>query len=136
MTAVLDPSAAIELIRKGKKADLIETYLLHSNLIISSDLYKAECANVLWKMAKAGMIKHEELSTLLEQCYKLVYSFVNIGENSTESLFEAVRLGHPVYDMLYFTLARRSGAIMLTMDQRLTKLCNENGIDCPLLNTI
>ena len=87
-------------------------------------------------MAKAGMIKQDELSTLLEQCYKLVYSFINIGENSTESLFEAIKLGHPVYDMLYFTLARRSGAIMLTMDQRLTKLCNENGIDCPLLNTI
>ena len=136
MTTVLDPSAAIELIRKGKKADLIETYLLHSNLIISSDLYKAECANALWKMAKAGMIKQDELSTLLEQCYKLVYSFVNIGENSTESLFEAVRLGHPVYDMLYFTLARRTGAIMLTMDQRLTKLCKESGIDCPLLDTI
>ena len=136
MTSVLDPSAAIELIRKGKKADLIETYLLHSNLIISSDLYKAECANVIWKMAKAGMIKHEELSTLLEQCYKLVYSFVNIGENSTEALFEATRMGHPVYDMLYFTLARRTGAILLTMNQRLTKLCNENGIDCPLLNTI
>ena len=136
MTAVLDASAAIELIRKAGKAELIETYLLHSNLIVSSELYKAECANALWKMAKAGMIKHEELSTLLEQCYKLVYSFVNIGENSTESLFEAIRLGHPVYDMLYFTLARRSGAIMLTMDQRLTKLCKENGIDCPLLNTI
>ena len=136
MTAVLDASAAIELIRKADKAELIETYLLHSNLIISSDLYKAECANALWKMAKAGMIKQDELSTLLEQCYKLVYSFVNIGENSTESLFEAIRLGHPVYDMLYFTLARRSGAIMLTMDQSLTKLCKENGIDCPLLNTI
>ena len=136
MTVVLDASAAIELIRKTEKAELIETYLLHSNLIVSSELYKAECANALWKMAKAGMIKHEELSTLLEQCYKLVYSFVNIGENSTESLFEAVRLGHPVYDMLYFTLARRTGAIMLTMDQRLTKLCNESGIDCPLLDTI
>ena len=136
MTAVLDASAAIELIRKTEKAELIETYLLHSNLIVSSELFKAECANALWKMAKAGMIKHEELSTLLEQCYKLVYSFVNIGENSTESLFEAVRLGHPVYDMLYFTLARRSGAIMLTMDRRLTKLCKESGIDCPLLDTI
>ncbi len=136
MTAVLDASAAIELIRKADKAELIETYLLHSNLIISSDLYKAECANALWKMAKAGMIKHDELSTLLEQCYKLVYSFVNIGENSTESLFEANRLGHPVYDMLYFTLARRTGAIMLTMDRRLTRLCKESGIDCPLIDTI
>ena len=136
MTAVLDASAAIELIRKTEKAELIETYLLHSNLIVSSELFKAECANALWKMAKAGMIKHEELSTLLEQCYKLVYSFVNIGENSTEALFEATRLEHPVYNMLYFTLARRTGAIMLTMDQRLTKLCKENGIDCPLLNTI
>jgi len=136
MTVVLDTSAAIELIRKKEKAGLIETYLRHSNLIISSDLYKAECANTIWKMAKAGMIKQDELSTLLEQCDKLVYSFIDIKENSAESLFEANRLGHPVYDMLYFTLARRTGATLLTMDRRLTKICKENGIDCPLLDTI
>ena len=136
MTVVLDTSAALELIRKKEKAELIETHLLHSNLIISSDIYKAECANAIWKMAKAGMIKQKELSTLLEQCNKLVYSFIDIRENGAESLFEATRLGHPVYDMLYFTLARRTGAILLTMDRRLTKLCKENGIDCPLLDTI
>lgn len=136
MTAVLDASAAIELIRKKEKAELIETYLLHSNLIISSDLYKAECANAIWKMAKAGMIKQEEQNTLLEQCEKLVYSFIDIRENCAESLFEATRLGHPVYDMLYFTLARRTRATLLTMDRRLTTICKENGIDCPLLNTI
>ena len=136
MTVVLDASAAIELIRKREKADLIEAYLLHSDLIISSDLYKAECANAIWKMAKAGMINHNDLNTLLEKCNKLVYSFINIGENSAEALFEATRLNHPIYDMLYFTLARRTGAIMLTMDKRLTQLCKENGIDCPLLGTI
>ena len=136
MTVVLDASAALELISKREKAELIETYLLHSDLIISSDLYKAECANALWKMAKVGMVKHEDLSTTLEKCNKLVYSFVDIKENSAESLFEAVRLNHPIYDMLYFTLARRTGAILLTMDRRLTQLCKDNEIDCPLLGTI
>lgn len=134
MTVVLDASAALELISKREKAELIETYLLHSDLIISSDLYKAECANAIWKMTKAGMVKHDDLSTILEKCNKLVYSFVDIKENSAESLFEAVRLNHPTYDMLYFTLARRTGAILLTMDRRLTQLCKDNGIDCPLLN--
>lgn len=136
MTVVLDASAAIELIRKKEKAELIETYLLHSDIIVSSDLYKAECANALWKMARANMVEHNDLIILLNKCNKLVYSFINIGENCAESLFEAEKLNHPIYDMLYFTLARRMGAIMLTMDKRLTKLCEENGIDCPILGTI
>ena len=136
MTVVLDASAAIEFIRKAEKADLIEAYLLHSDLIISSDLYKAECANAIWKMARAGMVNRDDLNTLMSKCNKLIYSFIDIGENCAESLFEAVKFNHPVYDMLYFTLARRTGAVMLTMDKRLTKLCKENGIDCPLLGTI
>ena len=136
MTVVLDASCALELITKGSKASLIKTYLLHSDNVLSSDLYKAECANALWKYVRAGALGHDDAVTLLEACNKLVFSFVDIAENSVEALLEAEKLKHPVYDMLYFTLARREGATLLTMDKKLTELCGQNRIDCPIRGTI
>ena len=136
MTVVLDASAALELIMKGPKASLIKTYLLHSDSVISSDLYKAECANALWKYVKAGVLGHDDAVTLLDACNRLVFSFADIEDNSAEALHEAVRLKHPVYDMLYFTLARRAGATLLTMDKKLTDLCRQDGVDCPIRDTL
>ena len=36
---------------------------------------------------------------------------------------EAMRLDHPVYGLLYFVLARREGATLFTLDQKLQGLC-------------
>ena len=48
---------------------------------------------------------------------------------------EAVRLNHPVYDMLYFVLARRNAATLFTLDRKLQQLCLDNGVDCVLTDT-
>ncbi|MFP4563819.1 MAG: hypothetical protein ACLFRY_10990 [Spirochaetia bacterium] len=34
----------------------------------------------------------------------------------------------PVYDMLYLTLARRTGSLLLTMDQRLAESARDAGV--------
>ena len=47
-----------------------------------------------------------------------------------EVVSESVRLGHPVYDIFYFVLARRLGATLFTLDKRLIKLCEQEGVDC------
>ncbi|MBQ9002724.1 MAG: type II toxin-antitoxin system VapC family toxin [Eggerthellaceae bacterium] len=41
-----------------------------------------------------------------------------------------MRLGHSVYDLLYFVLARRKGIALLTADKKLARLCEENGVEC------
>ena len=48
---------------------------------------------------------------------------------------EAMRLRHPVYDMLYFVLARRNAATLFTLDRKLQQLCLDNGVDCVLTDT-
>ncbi len=45
-----------------------------------------------------------------------------------ESLNEAIRLNHSAYDMLYFTLARRFGAVLITLDKKLMSLAKSEDI--------
>ena len=40
----------------------------------------------------------------------------------------AVRYRHPVYDLIYAVLARRTGCALLTMDSRLRTLLSQMGI--------
>ena len=128
MTVVLDASAGMEisLARKGS-APLAEA-LGNASAVITSDLYRAETGNALWKYHKAGLLRREDVLRCLMRCDELIDEYVDMSVNIEEALLEAVRLGHPVYDLLYFTLARRNGATLLTMDARLKRLARENGI--------
>jgi predicted nucleic acid-binding protein len=59
----------------------------------------------------------------------LVDEFVPIAENNLEALHEAIRLEYSVYDMLYLTLARRTGATLMTLDGPLNTIAEREGIE-------
>lgn len=128
MNVVLDASAALELIFKRDKAEPIKQILLNASKVISTDLYKAETANALWKYVKAGYISTETAGDLLDLSLDLVDEFVDISANNKEALFEADRLNHSVYDLLYLTLARRTGSKLISLDKKLNHLCNREGL--------
>lgn len=128
MKYVLDTSGAFEILFQKEKAARYAKLLSEADLVISSTLYKAECVNVLWKYIRAGLVEKDVAVQSIERLFDLVDLFVDPGENAVESLHEAVRLDHSVYDMLYFTLARRNGAVLLTSDARLTALARQEGV--------
>lgn len=72
----------------------------------------------------------EEAKGRIEAALELADEFIPVEENIDESLMEAIRQEHPVYDMLYATLARRNAATLFTGDKRLVALCENMGIDC------
>ncbi|HOP29679.1 MAG TPA: type II toxin-antitoxin system VapC family toxin [Spirochaetota bacterium] len=128
MITVLDTSAAIEILLSREHSENLREYILKSRKVISSDLYKVETANVLWKYVKSGFIKRDQVNELLSLVQDLVDEYIDISENNEESMNEAIRLNHSVYDMLYFTLARRTGATLLTMDKKLKDLAVSAGL--------
>lgn len=128
MIIALDASAGIEIVFARERAGDFKAQVLTASKVITSDLYKAETANVIWKYVKAGLLKKEDAIVTLELCIDLIDDFVDISENNEEAMNESIRLNHPVYDLLYFTLARRNGAMLLTLDKKLNELCEENGI--------
>jgi predicted nucleic acid-binding protein len=129
MIYVLDASAGIEIALKREKAEVFEKELLKASKIITSDLYKAEIANVLWKYHRADLLSKEEALETQRYCEHMVDEFVDLLSNSEESLVESMRSGHPAYDFFYLTLARRRGGILVTMNKKMNMLAVQNGIE-------
>ena len=129
MNIVLDASAGIEIALDRPKASSFNQKLLSADKTISSALYKAEVANVLWKYASAGLLDKEKAIKALNHAQGLVDEFIDISDNNEEAMNEALRLGHSVYDLLYFTLARRYSSTLLTLDAKQKTLSKKAGID-------
>jgi predicted nucleic acid-binding protein len=134
MITVLDASAGITIVLEQEGAEVFLDEIGKSETVISSDLYKIEVANVLWKYVRAGELEKETSGQALRMALDLVDEYVDISENNEEALNESIRLGHSTYDMIYYTLARRNGGKILTKDKKLREICVKTGIDvigCP-----
>lgn len=129
MIIVLDASAGIEIALGRESFHIYEELLAKASKVITSDLYKAETANVLWKYVKADLISKEDALQRLRYCKDLIEEFIDISQNYEESLAEGIRMDHSIYDLLYLTIARRNGALLLTQDKKLKAIALEQGID-------
>jgi len=129
MIVVLDANAGIEIALDLPRAEQFHSFVESAEKVISSSLYKAEVANVVWKYVKAGLLSKDMASEKLDLAQGLVDEFVDCSENNEESLNESIRTNHSVYDLLYLTLARRTGAKLLTVDKKLREICEKSGVD-------
>jgi predicted nucleic acid-binding protein len=87
-----------------------------------------EVASALNKYVKAGLLEQMRVSDLLEQAESLVSVTTDTRANIVEAAHEAIRLNHSIYDMLYLTLARRNGAVLVSLDKKLNSLAAREGI--------
>jgi predicted nucleic acid-binding protein len=129
MIVVLDASAGIEIGLGRDNSKIYKETLEQASKVISSDLYKAEVTNVLWKYVKAKLITKEIAVQRLHYCLNLVDEYLDISDNNQESLVESIRIDHSVFDVLYLTIARRNGAILMTRDKKLKDMAREQGIE-------
>ncbi|MDR1466437.1 MAG: type II toxin-antitoxin system VapC family toxin [Treponema sp.] len=109
----------IEVVLKREKADIFRQFIESSERTITSEFFRVEIANVIRKYYKRNYKKREDCNKILELFENLVDEFVPVSENNLEALDEAIRLDYSAYDILYLTLARRTGAILLTLDKPL-----------------
>lgn len=129
MIVVLDASAGIEIGLGRDNSLKFKELLEKASKVITSDLYKAEVTNVLWKYVKIKLLTKDVALQRLQYCLNLVDEYIDITENNQESLIESIRIDHSVYDILYLTIARRNGAILMTQDKKLMEIAKEQGID-------
>ena len=125
---VLDASAAALVAMGAPAGGVFRDALAGDAEVMSSRLLEVEIRNVFWKYVRVGTLATQEAQQRVEAAIDLVDVFVPIEDNVAESLSEAIRCDHSVYDMLYLTIARRTGAVLLTADKRLARLCNELGV--------
>ena len=129
MIIVLDASAGIEIALSRENARKYEQKIEKASKVITSELYKAETANVLWKYNIAGLLNKKEALKRLRYCNELIDEYIDISANYEEALNEGIRIKHSVYDLLYLVIARRNGAILLTQDKKLIKIAKETGVE-------
>lgn len=125
MIAVLDVSAALDLLLHGKNRERFGETYGQASWVLAPDLYTAEISNVFWKYHKAGVLTHNECIQYVDDGISLVDDFVDTRELWKEALGEGIRNSHSVYDMYYLTLARRNDATLLTNDSALTTICQK-----------
>lgn len=127
MRLVLDASAAVRMVMRAEGADGLLESVSTATVVAAPSLYASEVANALWKYVKADKLDAETALERLEEAVNLIDAFTPDWELTTEALTEAARYEHPVYDLLYAVLARRTGCAVLTMDERLRRLLGQMG---------
>lgn len=132
--AVLDASAALNLVLGTESAGAIAKRLEKCHSVMAPDLFPSEVGNGLWKYVRIEVLSVEVALTRLEEAMSLVETIIPASSLCAEALVAAARYGHSVYDMTYAVLARRHGATILTMDRKLTPVLRrmEVGCYCPL----
>jgi predicted nucleic acid-binding protein len=123
MIAVLDVSAAIEILLKKEKNKLFTTMYKDASWVIAPDLYIPEISNVLWEYFRANIITHAECGHYADDGLNMIDDFFDAKQLWKEALGEGIKNNHSIYDMFYAVLARRNDATLITNDGHLAAAC-------------
>ena len=129
MIAVLDSSAAVEVVLKKESSALFRNFLAEADLVIAPTLLITEATNVFWKYQKFSDYPYDKCEKSIDRIVSLPDEYVNELQLYRESFKLGCMLDHSVYDMIYLVLARRNNATLLTMDQRLVASAEKAGVD-------
>lgn len=126
---VLDASAATNIVMRTEAATQLINKLEKAALVIAPELFHGEVANTMWKYVRIGDLNTSDAIDRYQEAISLVDTFETDKGLITEALSSASRYNHPVYDLLYATLALRYGCSILSKDKKLIALLKKMYID-------
>ena len=127
---VLDSSAGIQMAMMTDAGQALHEMMLQGEKRISSDMYRAEVRNGLWRYVHTGRMNRMLAQDIYMRALGLVDAYVPLEENADESFAAACQYDHSLYDMFYLTLARRYNGMLYTLDRQLQRLCIRADVDC------
>jgi predicted nucleic acid-binding protein len=125
MTLVLDASAAGAIALGRAEAGPLRQAVADADWVIAPELFASEVPNVFWKYARSRASSPEECTQALATALDLPDDLIPMKAQAAECFAEAMRAGHPVYDLMYVVLARRHGALLATLDGKLAGLARK-----------
>ena len=134
MIAVLDASAAIEIVMRRKSGDRLSKYVIAADWVIAPTLFISEVTNTVWKYQKLADYPYNSCGKALDQALAIPDDFINELDLYREAFKLSCTLNHPVYDMFYLVLARRNNGKLLTLDQQLITAASKYSIETLSIN--
>lgn len=127
---VIDANAAVAIAKGTEEGKAFRLLLDKPERIIAPRHFLEEMGNVAWRYAAVGAIPEEDALRLFWAAAELVDYYADTERLLTEAIHEAILNNHPVYDMIYFVLARRNAATLFTLDKKLRAICMSSGVNC------
>jgi predicted nucleic acid-binding protein len=112
---------------------LLTDFLEEKLELMAPDLMVVELANLLWTRSARGDISQAKAAQGLAEFLALGLDLRASSALSATALKLATTEKHPVYDMMYVSLAQQEGCELVTADQ---KMINKLGKKLPLLRWI
>ena len=128
MKAVLDASAAIEVVFGRNQAARLTGVIEQADVVLAPELFIPEVVNTIWKYHRFEGLGLDACDRALEAAIGLVDTFVSTKDIYGEAFLLARTARRPAYDMFYLALARREDAIFLTVDAALRKETERQGV--------
>ena len=116
MRVVVDASVAVKWILDEPGSEAAAA--LREQELIAPALWLAEAANVLWRHAQTGEITGSEAAEYFSQLLQAPVATFPIEPHIEPALKLATRIGHPVYDCIYLSLALQHRTHVVTADRR------------------
>jgi len=126
--AVLDASAAIEVVFGRNQAARLAGVLEQADVVLAPELFIPEVVNTIWKYHRFEGLGLDACDRALEAAIGLVDVFVSTKDIYGEAFLLARTARRSAYDMFYLALARREDAVFLTVDAALRKETERQGV--------
>ena len=130
MKIILDANAAPEIGERTQNGALFLNVIMNSEGVMAPELYVYEISNTMWKYARKDKNNAEKYLEAVRVYTGYINDFVSSTNLWPEALKLATEYDHPVYDMFYAALAHRHNAMLITMDKKLRKICEQIPIRC------
>lgn len=118
--AVVDASVAIKWVIQEPGTS--QALKLASNHLYAPALWRAECANILWKKVRRDELSPEEAAVAAGLLEHFNVDISRAEPSLSRVLHLAVALGHPAYDCVYLALAETLRLPLVTADEKLLRL--------------
>ena len=128
MIAVLDTSAAIELVLNRAVARKFKKVLTDADWVITLDLFIPEITNIFLKYHQFEGLPIDVCEDSIERAIRLVDQFESTAGLYREAFALSCQTNCSVYDAMVLILARRKNALLLTADEKLQTLAQELSI--------
>lgn len=126
----MDCCAAMAIAMETEDGVALNALLEEKDEVIAPLLFTYELSNSLWKYVKSGLMSLAEATQNGNKTMALIDEFIDNTGDWNDRVVTSLELNHPTYDMSYLLLARKTGSTLFTLDQKLQKLCLENGVEC------